>query len=118
MRGVLGALAVAAALAGGPRGEGATAAGMTDVWGPLHNLRTADGYPVLALHLARLCDGRTLLMGFDRERPGAVYQSVTGMIVPQTLAQFVAAPNTAITRKAAARCTTHERGPGPISRWA
>jgi hypothetical protein len=52
------------------------------------------------LHLARLCDGRTLLMGVDRGKlaPGGYTVSVTAMVVPQTLSQVVAAPSTPITR--------------------
>lgn len=74
-------------------------AGLVDYWGPLHNLKTSDGYPAAAIHLARLCDGRTLLMGFDWNRPPyGQPQSVTAYVVPQTLSEVAAAPSTPVNR--------------------
>jgi hypothetical protein len=98
-RKMLGAFAIALVAMAVLLGERAGAAGPADFWGPIHYLRTTYGYEVVPLHLARLCDGRTLLMGFDRGKLSPGYTvSVTAMVVPQTLSQVVAAPSTPLTR--------------------
>jgi hypothetical protein len=79
-------------------GERAAASGLGDYWGPIHKLRTFFGYELVPLHLARLCDGRTLVMGFDRGRPSGTLESYTAMVAPQTLQQLLLSPTQPITR--------------------